>query len=107
MSTSLPAVFRLIFLPYVLKRLEDGRYVVLNRRYKPLGQITTEFVDYTPHAVRLQGLTAKKAAAISYEGSNALDSIYLYADGCVPTGSIQAWTAYQKRLAVLAQLRVE
>jgi len=37
---------RAIFLPYCIQRLEDGRYVVLNRNYKPLGFRTTEFLRY-------------------------------------------------------------
>lgn len=106
-NSYLPADARLIYLPYVLERLEDGRYVVLNRRYKPLGTTTMGFVEYAPHAVRLKGLGATTAAKLSWSGSADLDKIWLYSDGCVPTDSAANWDAYQQRLAALAKLRVE
>lgn len=34
--------FRQLFLIYCLDRLEDGSYVALNRRYKPVGFASTE-----------------------------------------------------------------
>ena len=33
-------------MPYCIQRLEDGRYIVLNRHYKPLGETTREWVTY-------------------------------------------------------------
>lgn len=38
--------FRASYLPYCLIRQADGRYAVVNRRYKPLGYITSDWVDY-------------------------------------------------------------
>lgn len=93
------------FLPYCIERTESGRYVILNRNYKPLGYHNfTPFVEYEPHAVRLRGLTAKVAAKLSWEGKPNLDRIWLYADHNVPTEKPKFWAEYQERLAILAKL---
>jgi hypothetical protein len=99
---------RHIYFPYCLERLEDGRYIVLNRNYKPLGDPRRDWVVYEDHpsAQHLKGLTAAKAKAMSYKESPDLDKIYLYNDGCVPTGSAENWAAYSKRLHVLAKLQI-
>ena len=85
------STFRWVHLPYCLKRLEDGCYVVLNRHYKPLGFLTNDWVDYEayPVVMKFKGLTPKVAAKLSYKGSEDLAMIYLYNDGCVPTNSAQ------------------
>lgn len=100
---------RSVFLPYLVERQPDGRYAILNRERKPVGFWTRSFVNYEdfPVLVKLEGLTAARAAKISYEGSANTDSIYLYYDGCVPTSSAANMTAYLKRLAVLAELDIE
>lgn len=108
MATHLRNEARVIYFPYCLRRQEDGSYVVLNRNYKPLGFDTGEYVDYKnyPIAVRFKGLTPKMAAKLSYDGSEGLDSIYLYNDGTVPTASAKNLTAYLNRLAQLAKLKL-
>jgi hypothetical protein len=99
---------RSVVLPYVLKRLEDGRYVVLNREYKPVGFLTRVHVKYEdyPIALKLRGLTAAVAKKLSCDGSANLDLIGLYDDGCVPTQSKKNMDAYLERLARLAKLKV-
>ena len=59
--------FRSVNLPYCLKKQPDGKYVVLNREYKPIGFKTKDWVGYEqyPVAVKIKGLTAKVAAKIS------------------------------------------
>lgn len=67
---------RIRHLPYVIQRTEDGKYRVLNRRYKPPG-LPNKLVrseDY-PVAVQFKGLGASTAAKISYKGSTDLDAI--------------------------------
>jgi len=97
-----------VHLPYCVQRQDDGRYVVLNRDYKPLGFTSSNWIDYSeyPVAVRFKGLTAKTAAKISYKGSEELSSIYLYNDGCIPTASKPDMAAYLGRLAHLAKLKI-
>ena len=90
-------------------QLDDGRYVVLNREYKPIGFRTREHVDYQayPIAVRFKGLTKATARKLSYKGSEDLERIALYNDGCIPTKSAANMEAYLARLALLAELEIE
>src|SRR5260221_5404308 len=66
--------FRAVFLPYCLQRQADGRYAVLNRQYEPVGFFTSDHVAYEayPILVKIKGLTARKAAAISPNDSSEL-----------------------------------
>jgi len=102
------ADLRAIILPYCIMRQADGRYVITNREYKPLGFMTDKLIHYEsyPIAYRIKGLTENKAAQMSARGEPNLDRIYLYNDGCVPTHSKQDMQAYLARLAVLASLTV-
>jgi len=100
--------FSSVFLPYCLQKQPDGRYAVLNRRYKPVGFLTTQHVNYPdyPILVRLKGLTAKKAAALSCKADPNLDEIYLYSGGSVPTRNKANMRAYLGKLEVLAKLSI-
>jgi hypothetical protein len=100
---------RHIYLPYCVQRLKDGRYIILNRRYKPLGMEDTAWVDYDSHpsAHPLKGLTPAKAKAMSHRGDEDVDCIFLYADACIPTDGAAYWDAYSKRLKVLAALAIK
>ena len=100
--------FRSVFLPYIIEKQPDGRYAVLNREYKPVGFYTRDFVTYADHPVlvNFKGLTAAKAAKISYKGDPDTSHIVLYNDGCVPTQSKANMQAYLARLELLAKLAV-
>lgn len=99
--------FRSVHLPYCLIKQADGKYVVLNREYKPIGFKTGDWVDYDkyPVAVKIKGLTAKVVAKVSCKKGANLEKIYLYDDGCIPTKSAKNMQAYLERLEVLAKLR--
>ena len=99
--------FRSIYMPYCIQQISDGRHVVLNRKYKPLGVTSNAWVEYQNYAVKFKGLTAKKAAKLSWEGSEDLARIFLYNDGCVPTENAEKMKAYQARLAILGKLQFE
>ncbi len=101
--------FRAVFLPYCLEKQADGRYVVLNREYKPVGFFTSKFVTYDKHpvAVKLKGLTAKKAALLSAKGDPDVDKIFLYNDACVPTQDKASMKAYLAKLEILAKLKID
>lgn len=96
-------------MPYCLDRQPDGRYAVLNRRYKPVGFVTSEWVDYAAHPVlvRVKGLDPATAARLSIDGRGDLDRIYLYNDATCPTASAANMRLYLDRLAILAGLTVE
>jgi hypothetical protein len=72
-----------------------------------LGFTTDDFVTYEdyPIGVTFKGLTAKKAALLSYKGSTDLDTIYLYNDGCIPNANAANMKSYLARLEVLAKLQ--
>lgn len=103
------ADFRAIYFPYCLQKQKDGSWVILNREYKPVGFNTSEFITYEefPVAVKLEGLTPKKANKLAYSGEMEGDRIYLYNDGCVPTRSKKNMDAYLEKLAILAKLRLK
>lgn len=98
-----------IHLPYCLQRLSDGRYILLNRLYKPLGISSKDWVDYETHpsAFRPKGINSAVAQKLSWEESPALDALWLYKDGSKPTLSAEHWAAYSARLQVLASLQQE
>lgn len=99
---------RITHFPYCLRRQPDGRYVLLNRNYKPVGFMTGGWVRYEdyPVAVHLPGLTPALIAEIDC-GRGDEDCIYLYSDGSVPTRGDQEMLAYLGRLARLMALRDE
>jgi len=91
---------------YCVQRLSDGDYIFLNRNYKPLGFHTYDWIDYEDPMLRvsLRGLTAKKAAKISWRGDEDLATIFLYNDGCIPTRSAAHMKTYFARLEILMKL---
>ncbi len=92
---------------YCLKQMERGRYIKLNRDYKPIGLETEEWVRYENFPLEsLPGLTSQVATKLSARGSDDVTQICLYNDGCVPTSSNQNMRAYLSRLALLAALEV-
>lgn len=101
--------FRSVFLPYCLDRQPDGRYVVLNRKYKPVGFLTKDHIEYSdyPICVKFKGLGEVTAAKISFNGDSNMDRIYLYNDGCIPTNSSEYMADYLRRLEILAKLAVD
>ena len=97
---------RWVFLPYCIHRLADGRYIVLNRRYKPLGSFTAQWVKYEddPSACALN-ITPEAAKRLSWKGSDDTEVIHLYSDACLPEESADHLRAYSERLQVLMKLR--
>jgi hypothetical protein len=92
------------FFPYCLQRLSDGRYILLNRYYKPLGlPRTTPWVDYDKHpsGVKIR-ITAAIAKKLSWQGDSHtnVDVIYLYRDGDILHNG-----AYLERLGTLMKKR--
>jgi len=86
--------FRQIFLPYALMNLGDGRFLPLNRNYKPLGA-----------EIRIKGLTAARAEKIGLiDGKNFY---YLYDDGTNPQSSTANWRRYEAILERVMKLEIE
>lgn len=101
--------FRAVYLPYCLQRLEDGRHVVLNRAYKPLGFLSKDHVVYEeyPVAVEIKGIGPAVAAKLSWKGDSNIDTIYLYNDETNPINSDANMDAYLERLRILAKLKLK
>lgn len=95
--------------PYCLQRQEDGRYVITNRSYKPIGFLMHEWATYSdyPVAVRLPGLTPELAAQLDHRGRDDLEAIYLYGDGTNPSLGKAELAAYFTRLGLLMSLEIE
>jgi hypothetical protein len=98
--------FRSAFLPYCLMRTKPGWYAVLHREYKPLGQTSDNWADYSKHAVRIKGIGPAMAKRLSANGDPDLERVYLYNDGCIPTRNAEAAKCYFKRLNILARLQL-
>lgn len=101
--------FRSIYMPYCLKKQEDGSYAVLNREYKPVGFNTRAYVKYDdfPVTTKLKGIGSGIAKKLSYKGDESTDIIYLYNDGCVPVSSTTNMNSYLKKIAILSKLSVK
>ena len=100
--------FKECFMPYCLQRLKDGRYIVLNRQYKPLGTFSGEWVDYETHpsACKLD-IDSKTALSLSCLNSDNLDRIQIWwIDGQGTTGTKADARVYLKRLELLMHLSV-
>lgn len=100
---------RWVFLPYCIKRLEDGRYIVLNRLHKPLGVSSSAWVVYEEHpSAAAMKITPSKAKRMSCRESDDVSVIHLYKDECIPDGGkAEHLDAYVRRLKVLMSLEVE
>jgi hypothetical protein len=106
--------YRRIWLPYAVKKMNDdaGGWIPLNRRYKPLGEPTDNWVKYEdfPKALRIKSITLQQQKKIHHGNSNAApwlpnEMIWLYHDSVIPTKSPAHWRAYQERLFVLSRLK--
>jgi hypothetical protein len=94
--------------PYCLQRQEDGRYVITNRSYKPIGFLMHDWADYNnyPVAIHIKGLTPEIAKRLDHRGRDDLESIYLYGDGTNPELGKAERDAYFERLTLLMSLKV-
>jgi hypothetical protein len=98
--------FRWWFLPYCLQRLENGKYVVLNRAYKPVGMVTEEWVDYEPHGVKIK-IGKNQARALSYNKSEEKERVYLYDDATNPNRSKATMDEYLRKVGLLAAYTID
>lgn len=96
-------------LPYCIKSQPDGSTVVLNREYKPIGFMTTEFIEYAdyPVNIKFKKIDPRTAAKLTVSTASVEDCIYLYNDSCNPLSSEVHMKAYTDKLAVLATLKVK
>lgn len=93
------------FLPYCIQKTPSGRYVILNRSYKPVGTKSKDYVDYEPHAVKLK-MTGRMAAGLSHNGSTDVNEIYLYDDFTNPSINSISKRKYMERLEKLINYKL-
>ena len=102
--------FRVKFLPYCLQPLADGSFVLLNRDYKYVGNLSSSRVSYESSVDRIRfkkNLTPLRISKLDYREKPDSDGvIYFYSDGCVPFSSAKATSDYFQRLAVLDSLEM-
>ena len=86
------------WMPYEIKEIAPGIQIIVNRKYKPVGQASKEWAIYenSPHLhVRLTECQIRQSAARSSSPS------YLFNDGCPPWESRVDAYNYLERLKVL------
>lgn len=92
--------------PYCLQKTGTGKYILLNRQYKPIGTSSAEFVTYEGHPAEIQiNITEATARKLSYSDSGDVGCIYFYNDGCNPSESVAHMKAYLNRLSILADIK--
>ena len=98
-----------VYLPYCLRKQEDGRYVALNREYKPVGFITSDWINYDDYPVRanIKGIGPCTARKLSCHSSEDTGDIFLYHDGCNPIIDEDYMSDYFEKLELLAKMQVE
>lgn len=94
------------FLPYCLKQVEKGRYLVLNKEYKSVGMFTDEPDDYEPYTVKIR-MTNKMAKTLSFDESPNIEQIYLYSDGCIPTTNPDHMEKYLQKINKLMDCKID
>jgi hypothetical protein len=79
----------------------------MDRKYKPIGFLTDERVDYEkyPIAHHFVSLDEETIEKLSVPGSRYGD-IYLYNDASIPTIGKKNMTAYLEKIAILMKLDV-
>lgn len=99
--------FRRVFLPYCLQQLADGRWIVLNRLYKPLGVASRDWVVYEDHPSTCQAKISK-VLRLKLEcdppQSVRPDVIYLYST--FQSKNKKFLAEYAARLALLEKIDV-
>ena len=94
-------------LPYKVLEVRRSEFVLLNRKYKPLGLNTSEWVDYeSPSIIYKMRLTDDDLEKLSFEGiiertEGGMRSVYLYNDSCPPHENLDAY--FEKYKVLLAR----
>lgn len=86
------------WLPYEVGQVGGGTRILLNRRYKPVGQVSDDWVKYEQFTHLHLQLGNEGLVAFAHRGS---DPGYLFNDGCPPWWSRRDAESYLKRLRIL------
>lgn len=99
--------------PYCIQKTKDGKWLILNRNYKPLGSTGKEWVDYDNHPDRMpinsRAIAELRKLAV-YDIPDKPDDpgvFFFYKDGSMPTASDSDWQRYSKILQLLAGAKLK
>jgi len=97
---------RQILFPYGMAKNTDGSWTFFNRKYKPVGVMSADWVEWDDprHKMRLKGLGPATLAKLACKGDGVGDRIYFYDDGCIPGQSPEATAAYLDKLKIIIGL---
>jgi len=100
----MPNVRQAMF-PYALNRNPDKTWTLVNRKYKPVGVITTDWAEYDDprHKVTAK-LTQAKLKKLDIDGIGEGDMIYLYNDATNLEQGGSNLKSYLDKLAILITL---
>ena len=95
-------------MPYCLQKQKNGKYVVLNRKYKPVGFCTNEHLNFEKYPIcfKMRGINSKTAASLSVTGDDNTNNIYLYSDKTIPTKNKENMRRYFDRLQKLLKYKL-
>ncbi|CAD1798285.1 hypothetical protein LN565_15330 [Xanthomonas euvesicatoria pv. euvesicatoria] len=96
-------------LPYCLQKTKDGKWLALNRNYKPLGTVgKDEWFDYDSHPSR-QSIPAATISALKRRASSIIEDkpddpglFFFYDDRTMPTDGAANWKRYCETLLIWA-----
>jgi hypothetical protein len=95
-------------LPYCIQKTADGKWLALNRHYKPVGTTSLDWVDYDSHPNRLE-IDAdsleeiRQLSPLVYPDSIVEpEVIYLFVDDTERVEAEDSWSSYSKILRILA-----
>lgn len=98
-------MFRRTYLPYCFTRLDDGRYLALNRQYKPLGMPEGQFYAYEQFslfACPLETFDLRFASNIYVSGGKV--KRFWIDNQCIET-SLLAWRQYIVQMRFMLRMQ--
>lgn len=101
--------YRRIFMPYCIIRLESGKWVIVNRHYKPLGSLDQrKWYDYEEYAVHIKWdkRHRRKLADLGGTSESPEDFVALYYDATNPERSEKLMKRYAEKLEILGKLLI-
>lgn len=94
--------------PYAMTKNPDGSWTLLNRRYKPVGEITDRHVNWDDdeHRLFIKGMSVSVMQKLSIDRrSERIDKdcsyLHLYDDATAPERSPENMKAYLAKLEIL------
>jgi hypothetical protein len=101
--------YRQMFMPYCLIKLESGKWVIVNRHYKPLGTLSRDkwynYEEYSVH-IKWDRRHRKKLADLGATSESPEEFVALYNDATNPERSKMLMQRYMDKLAILAKLGI-